>query len=120
MQILVIILVIAIVGAIALMAFRFYRSRRSGELKNRFGPEYDRAVGEYGDRRSAEPVLLDRKKRVEKLNIIPLPEGDRERYAQEWRQVQARFVDDPAGATTEADRLVHQVMEARGYPMGDF
>ena len=120
MQILIIILVIVVVVALALMAFGYYRSRRSSQLRERFGPEYDRAVGEYGDRQAAEPVLLDRQKRVEKLNIVPLSPSDRERYAQEWRNVQAKFVDDPAGATADADRLVHQVMEARGYPMGDF
>ena len=120
MQILIIILVIVVVAALAFLALGYYRKRRSSQLRDRFGPEYDRAVGEHGDRRAAEPVLLDRQKRVEKLNIIPLSDADRERYAQEWRQVQARFVDDPAGATAEADRLVHQVMEARGYPMGDF
>lgn len=120
MQILVIIVVIVVVVALALMAFGFYRSRRSSQLKERFGPEYDRAVGEFGDRRAAEPVLLDRQKRVEGLNIVPLSQSDRDRYAQEWRSVQAKFVDDPAGATSDADRLVHQVMEARGYPMGDF
>ena len=34
--------------------------------------------------------------------------------------VQARFVDDPREAVTEADRLVGEVMAARGYPVGDF
>ena len=31
-----------------------------------------------------------------------------------------RFVDDPVGATRDADRLVQQVMSDRGYPMDDF
>jgi hypothetical protein len=29
-------------------------------------------------------------------------------------------VDDPQGAVTEADRLVGEVMAARGYPVGEF
>ena len=34
--------------------------------------------------------------------------------------MQARFVDDPSGATDEADQLVGEVMATRGYPVGDF
>jgi hypothetical protein len=37
-----------------------------------------------------------------------------------WNEVQARFVDDPRGAVTVADGLVTEVMQARGYPIGDF
>jgi hypothetical protein len=34
--------------------------------------------------------------------------------------VQAHFVDDPAASIQEADRLVMDVMRARGYPMSEF
>jgi hypothetical protein len=34
--------------------------------------------------------------------------------------VQALFVDDPNGAVAAADRLVTEVMSARGYPIEDF
>jgi hypothetical protein len=34
--------------------------------------------------------------------------------------VQARFVDDPRGAVTVADSLVTDVMQSRGYPIGEF
>jgi len=34
--------------------------------------------------------------------------------------VQTRFVDDPRGAVTEADRLIGEVMGKRGYPVGEF
>lgn len=44
----------------------------------------------------------------------------RNRFAQAWRNVQASFVDDPQGSVREADRLVTEVMNARGYPMGNF
>jgi hypothetical protein len=33
----------------------------------------------------------------------------------EWRLCQARFVDDPAGAVTEADRILTEIMRSRGY-----
>ena len=38
----------------------------------------------------------------------------------EWRDLQERFVDQPAQATGAADTLITRVMEARGYPMKDF
>ena len=37
-----------------------------------------------------------------------------------WRAAQARFVDDPLVAITEADALVQDLMQSRGYPVGDF
>jgi hypothetical protein len=54
------------------------------------------------------------------LHIRPLTPSDATRFDGAWRTVQARFVDDPRGAVTEADRLVGEVMAARGYPVGDF
>lgn len=116
----VVVAIVVVIVVLVLVAFLAYRQRRSSQLRQQFGPEYDRAVGQYGDRKSAEPALLDRKKRVEGLDIRPLPDTDRQRFADEWRRVQAQFVDDPAAAVREADRLVTEVMNARGYPMGDF
>ena len=34
--------------------------------------------------------------------------------------MQKQFVDDPSLAVGEADKLVTNVMAARGYPMGNF
>src|SRR5882757_1192542 len=108
---------IAIVVIVALLV---ERKRRSDHLKQQFGPEYDRAIKQHGDARHAEPVLLEREKRVEKFSLHPLAPSERERYAAEWATVQRRFVDDPSTAVTEAEKLVTAVMSARGYPMGDF
>jgi hypothetical protein len=104
----------------AVAALLILRKRKSDQLKQRFGPEYDRVVQQHGNTSKAEAVLSEREKRVEKFAIHPLPAGDRERYADEWAGVQRRFVDDPSMAVTEADKLVTRVMTARGYPMGDF
>ena len=49
-----------------------------------------------------------------------LAAGDRARFVESWRGVQARFVDGPAGAVTEADQLLGDVMSTRGYPVSDF
>ena len=71
-------------------------------------------------RSRAERELESREKRVERLHIRALDPRDRERFAEAWREDQKRFVDDPKGAVMEADRLVTEVMKARGYPVADF
>lgn len=110
------VVVIAIVVAIIVGSQR----ARSARLQRRFGPEYDRTVKTTGDRAAAERELATREQRVRKFHIEELPAGARDRYAEEWRTVQSRFVDEPKGALTEADRLITSVMRDRGYPMDEF
>ncbi len=57
---------------------------------------------------------------MQKLNIVPLSPDDAQRFSQAWRSLQARFVDSPRGVLAEADVLVRELMEKRGYPVGDF
>lgn len=118
-----VILVVAVVaalliGAAAAWYFLFYRRRT--HLRERFGPEYERAVVDIGDRRQAERELERREERVRSLDIRPLAPEQRARFADRWRRVQAQFVDSPTEAIRDADRLVMEAMEARGYPVGDF
>jgi hypothetical protein len=110
---------ILVLVLVAIAAWAIARKQRSDHLRSRFGPEYDRVIHEQGDRRRAEAVLETREKRVERFHIRPLTPADRDRFAGAWRAVQARFVDDPKGAVTEADRLVAEVMSTRGYPVSD-
>lgn len=112
-----IIVAILVAIAVALVA----RRRRSNQLKQRFGSEYDRTVVQQrGDSRRAEEALVEREKRVETFPLRTLTPVDREAYAMEWATVQRRFVDDPSAAVGTADRLVSRVMIDRGYPMTDF
>ena len=117
-----IILIIAVVVVLAIAAaiWMYMQRRRTQQLRSRFGPEYQRVVETDGDRRRAESVLEERQKRIERLDIRPLSNEDRQRFSNAWTQQQARFVDDPAGAVEEADRLIGKVMKTRGYPVGDF
>jgi hypothetical protein len=112
------ILVIVIVAAA--IAFFAMQANRRRQLQQRFGPEYQRTVAETGDTRQAERVLDDRVQRRKKLDIRDLEPGARSRYAESWRVIQARFVDDPRGAVREADVLVTSVMRDRGYPTDGF
>jgi hypothetical protein len=114
------VLIIAVIVLLAAVAWLVLDRRRSLRLRSRFGPEYERTVRETGDRRRAETELERREHRVERLHIQALSSRDRDRYLAAWRADQARFVDDPAGAVTEADRLVQDVMKTRGYPVADF
>ena len=118
---------IAIVIAVAVMVvagiaiWLFIRKRRTERLRTQFGgTEYTRAVKEGGSRRQAEAVLDKRAERVERLHIRALGPGDRARFFESWRSVQARFVDCPGGAVTDADQLLGDVMSARGYPVSEF
>jgi hypothetical protein len=114
-----ILIAIAAVVVVALIAVAA-RQRRTTALRQRFGPEYDRAVEAREGRRAAEADLRDRERQRAQLDIRPLPEGMRVRFAQEWQDLQERFVDQPSDAVVAADGLVYSVMETRGYPMGDF
>jgi hypothetical protein len=117
----ILIAIIAVVVLLVIVAAIFIiRQRRSTHLKQQFGPEYDRTVEQHGNAHRAEAVLIDREKRVEKFTLKPLTPSDRERFAEDWAAVQRRFVDDPAGAVTQADSLVNTVLVARGYPVDDF
>lgn len=94
--------------------------RRTAVLRERFGPEYDVAVQEFGSRRKAEDALETRLRHVGALQVRPLQEPDRQRFLAEWDAIQARFVDHPRGAVTEADELIGGVLSARGYTGGRF
>jgi hypothetical protein len=96
------------------------RSRRTKELKSRFGPEYRRVARAEGDATHAEQILLEREKRVQKLEIKPLSETQKTEFADMWEHAQAEFVDDPTAAVTHADVLVQEVMNVRGYPVSEF
>lgn len=109
------IIIVAIVAAVAIA-----RRSRSARLRSRFGPEYDRVARDRGSRVEGERELARREERVKTFRIQELPPGARERYAEEWRAVQARFVDEPGAALAQADALIASVMRDRGYPPADF
>ncbi len=120
MEALIAVLIAALIAAVAIVVWLGWRQRRTRQLRRQFGPEYERLVRETGDRGRAERELEARRERVESLRLVPLKEIDRARFADAWQKVQARFVDDPAGAIAQADSLIGEVMQARGYPPGDF
>ena len=107
---------IVIVGLIA----RGSRRTRTDSLREKFGSEYDHAVGEAGNRKRAERELVARAQEVEKYDIRPLSASECERYRGEWQRVERHFIERPTTAVVEADELVADIMRVQGYPMGDF
>ena len=115
-----IVIAIAAVVVLGIVLWSAMRARRTKTLREGFGPEYEHTVAEAPSKREAEAELAERRERREQLDIRPLSPGARDRYVEEWREVQARFVDDPAAAIGDADTLIQQVMRDRGYPVEDF
>jgi flagellar basal body-associated protein FliL len=61
---LIVIIVVALV-VVAVGVWMYMQKRRTEQVRERFGPEYDRAVTEHGDQRGAQADLEARQTRVE-------------------------------------------------------
>jgi hypothetical protein len=105
----------AVLFLLLVLAFVRIRRRRS-RLQARFGPEYHRAVASAGTG-AAEKRLGEVERERSEIEIRPLPAAARERFLDEWRQVEARFVSDPRESARAAERIVERVLEERGYPV---
>lgn len=115
-----VILGIAVVLTVLAVVWVYTTRQRRARLRQRFGPEYERALHDAGSERRAEAVLSDRAQRVSSYHIRALSAEERAKFSDAWNHVQAKFVDDPAAAVTDGDMLVNDVMTTRGYPMADF
>ena len=111
--------VVVVAALVAIVVWLLIRRRKTVALRERFGPEYDRLLQTTKTPAEAERQLLERERRVQSFSLRPLSRDEADQYTQSWRTVQARFVDDPRTAVNEADRLIEDVMRARGYPVED-
>lgn len=119
-QTLVLIAAVVVIALVLIAIVAVVSGRKRQRLREHFGPEYERVASEAGDTGRADRILAEREQRVKKLDIRPLPESARAQFVEQWRAVQARFVDDPRGAVGDADALIGEAMQARGYPVSDF
>src|SRR5579859_3685751 len=113
----VIIPIVVAIAVVAVALLWYFQKRRSERLHSQFGPEYQRALTDYGDRRKAESELERRQKQLAKFEIRVLSKDERDRFTESWKAVQSRFVDDPQQAMTWAHKLLNEVMKTRGYPV---
>jgi hypothetical protein len=113
-----IVLVVGIAGALLLLAALVRIRQRRTHLQERFGPEYQRAVADQGTS-GGEKRLSEIENERDDLEIRPLAPAARDRYLDEWRQAEARFVSDPRDATRAAEALIVRALEERGYPRDD-
>lgn len=115
--IIVAVILLVVGGLLGIAISRFQRTRR---LKDQFGLEYDETMNRIGDKRQAEDELEGRLAHVQNLNIRALSAEEVNRFGLEWQSIQAEFVDEPLAAVQKANRLIKEVMMARGYPVEDF
>ena len=118
--IIVIVVAVAVIVAIVIVGYQMARKRRTAQLREQYGPEYDRAVDQADSQNEAESELRSRSKRHEQLELRSLDLSEREDFERRWSDVQGQFVDDPNTAVRNADLLVVEVMSARGYPVDGF
>ncbi|MFE0253225.1 hypothetical protein [Streptomyces sp. NPDC059010] len=114
----VMVAVVVVLGA-AVLVLRARGAQGSRGLKRRFGPEYERAVARHdGDAKAAERELAQRVERHGGLRERALEPTDVERFEARWVAAQEHFVDAPREAVGEADRLLADLAQARGFPDG--
>ena len=108
--------VVAIVAALVILVIVLRPAMQRKKLRDRFGPEYDRAVTDSESRTAAEKELAEREHRHSEFDLKPLSPTAQDSYRRHWATVQAKFVDSPESAIADADRLVTDLMAERGYP----
>jgi len=94
--------------------------RRTQKLREKYGSEYDYTIEQTGGQPQAEAALEEREKRVHSLDIRELSSDQWNRYILDWSEIQTKFVDDPSNSVERANRLIIEVMIARGFPVADF
>lgn len=115
--IIAIVLLVVVAGGIAIAArFSVLPAARTNRLRKRFGPEYDRALKEHGDKTSAERDLSERLRIHEKTKLHKLSPEARGAHVNAWAAVQQEFVDDPVSAVRNARGLTDAIMRDLGYP----
>jgi hypothetical protein len=118
----VVLLAVVLVAVLIVMFLVFARRRRNrtAALRERFGPEYDRAIKSAGGRRGAEAELESRLERRSGLELASVDSERAAAYEVEWKDIERRFEPGPVPAIARADALATTVLADRGYPMDSF
>ncbi|MEU1540282.1 hypothetical protein [Actinacidiphila glaucinigra] len=109
--------VVAVLIALAAVVTTRRGGGGTGQLRRRFGPEYERTVARHeGDTDAAHRELQERVDRHGGLAPEPLSARRTEEYRVEWAALQERFVDSPAKAVRDASALLDRLAHERGFP----
>jgi hypothetical protein len=115
----IVLIAIVVIAAILIAVTAASKSRQRSALRQQYGSEYDRTVENNDGQRGAVKDLKARNERREQLDIQPLSPAAAERYRNEWRMLQERFVDAPAESVAMAHTLLTSAMSDRGYPTNE-
>ncbi|MFJ2174110.1 hypothetical protein ACIQVO_31370 [Streptomyces sp. NPDC101062] len=87
------------------------------DLRQRFGPEFDRVTARHhGDPKAAERELAARLRHFRGLRLKDLSEPERAQYRAQWDGLQEQFVDCPGAVAAKANLLLNRLATSRGYP----
>ena len=111
-----IIVAIAIGAMLGADAAYIFERNRSLRLSRRFGPDYSRPIAETGNEWKAESARELRRKSVWQLRVRSLDPSERIHFMDNWRELEARFIDNPNETLVGAGRLINRVMSLEGYP----
>ncbi|WP_017587429.1 hypothetical protein [Nocardiopsis ganjiahuensis] len=118
----IVIIVIAVIliaaGAAVAAQLVILPALRTNRLRNRFGPEYDRALEAHSGKADAEHDLAERLRRRGGTELRDLTPQERAAHADAWASIQRDFVDDPVGSVRRARSLTDTIMRTLGYPDG--
>lgn len=113
MEIVITLIVVILLAALAIGAWNGYQRSK---LRASFGPEYEQLAQQHGSKRAADRELLRRRQLHSRLTLRPITSEDHDLFAESWKHLQGTFIDDPALALAGAEKLVGEVLDARGYP----
>ncbi|MDP9405405.1 MAG: hypothetical protein M3O86_02220 [Actinomycetota bacterium] len=120
LRIIIIAAAVVVVVLLVLAVLRARRKRRErDELRQRYGPEYERTVQQRGSQRAAVRDLRAREQEREQLSLRNLNDADRELVRRHMASLQYRFVEDPADVLLGTDRVATEVLRAKGYPVAE-
>lgn len=116
----VIAVAVVLVGLLVWAMVSSARKRREREeLRERYGPEYDRTISQHRNKRAAVADLKEREAEHEHLSLRDLNDADRELVRSHMAAAQFRFVEDPADALMRTERVMVEVLRAKGYPVAE-
>ena len=110
---------LALFIALLIVGRRGSRVEEPQTLTSKFGPEYDKAVQDSMSRARGHVNVREPQISDEHYALRELSATKRDHYGQWWTHVQTIFVERPAVALVEADRLTADLMLDRGYPVTD-